>query len=167
TAEWTRWPRPVLVNSAKARESVASLGTSCRLSKPHIRRNTTSSRSVSRSRFVVGKSRTALATKARAMPARETMGRPRICRYPGQTCFSICSTSSVLTTRLYPSLRGCSNAHSRRGNKLHCICDHISDIMWDIGFSCGSGFGNHYILQDALYLLLILNVTFAIGSVVY
>src|ERR1700720_1518812 len=63
-------------NSAKARENVASPGTACARSQPHRRRNVLSTFRRSTNRLVVGTSKTALATKARAKAARSAGGRP-------------------------------------------------------------------------------------------
>src|ERR1700730_17738622 len=74
-------------NSAKARENVASLGTACARSQPHRRRNVLSTFRRSTNRLVVGTSKTALATKARAKATRSAGGRPDTPSQCGVNCF--------------------------------------------------------------------------------
>jgi hypothetical protein len=64
-------------NSAKARENVASLGTSRAPSQPQMRRKLRSIARRSITAAVVGKPSTALATKARASARRSSGLRPR------------------------------------------------------------------------------------------
>ena len=65
-AWWTFSPSPILANSLKAREKVASEGISLRLTKPQRRRKTGEPRKASMVARVWGWLYTALATKARA-----------------------------------------------------------------------------------------------------
>src|SRR3954468_8074640 len=76
SAACSREGKALLANSAKAREKVASLGTSLARCQPHSCRNVLSLASRVISRRVVGKLNTALATKARARAARSAGGRP-------------------------------------------------------------------------------------------
>ena len=77
-ASCTREGSSLSANSAKARENVDSLGTSDGRDQPQRRRSVLSASTRSINVRVVGKLRTALATKALAKAARSAKGRPGI-----------------------------------------------------------------------------------------
>ena len=84
SASCNRGGKALVANSAKARENVASLGTSPLRCQPHNQRNVLSTDNISISSRVVDKLNTAFATKARANAERSDNGRPREARPAGK-----------------------------------------------------------------------------------
>src|SRR3954463_13544037 len=119
SASCSREGKALSANSAKAREKVASLGTSLARCQPHSCRNVLSLASRVISRRVVGKLNTALATKARARAARSTGGRPTRTGQEGSNA-SIRIKPSTATNCLWRGVSGPSGASSSQGRSAAC-----------------------------------------------
>src|SRR4051794_36672866 len=104
SASCSREGKALSANLAKAREKVASLGTSLARCQPHSCRNVLSLASRVISRRVVGKLNIALATKARARAARSAGGRPTRTRQEGSNA-PIRHKPSTATNCLWPGGR--------------------------------------------------------------
>jgi hypothetical protein len=97
SAAWTRAGNSQAVNSANAREKREASGIARNRSKPQIRRSDRSAWRRSINASVVGRSNTALATKARARATRSCGGRPTHPRLDGIKRL-ICVNSSTRIT---------------------------------------------------------------------
>src|SRR5450631_61393 len=97
--------KELVANSAKARENVASLGTSPARCQPHKRHSVLSADNISISSRVVEKLNTAFATKARASAVRSDNGRPGRPGHPGRNA-SILAMPRTLTSCLWCSFNG-------------------------------------------------------------